>query len=359
MLKSGKFSDKKILLLDKDRKTKNDRTWCFWEEKEGFFEEIVYSKWDAISFLSDTFSAEMNIRPYQYKMIRGIDFYQYCFQEINKHANVEMQYGTLGDIKYEKDFLILSIDKIVYRLKNTGTNIFNSIYNPGVTGKKNIRLLQHFKGWRIETKTAYFDTATAVMMDFRVKQHHGTSFAYVLPFTTNTALVEYTLFTKQLLESNQYDEELKNYIDTFLRIKDYTITEEEFGVIPMTNEKFNFRGKEWNIGTAGGQTKASSGYTFQFIQKQSQQILACLLSGKSLQSLSPPATRFRFYDHTLLHILYYNKLPGKQIFSQLFQKNKPQQVLKFLDNESSFAEEVKIISTLPVWPFLKAAFRQL
>ena len=44
MIKSGKFSDKKILLIDKEPKTKNDRTWCFWEKGNGFFENIVAKK---------------------------------------------------------------------------------------------------------------------------------------------------------------------------------------------------------------------------------------------------------------------------------------------------------------------------
>ena len=39
MIKSGKFADKKILLIDKEPKTKNDRTWCFWEKQDGFFED--------------------------------------------------------------------------------------------------------------------------------------------------------------------------------------------------------------------------------------------------------------------------------------------------------------------------------
>jgi lycopene beta-cyclase len=166
------------------------------------------------------------------------------------------------------------------------------------------------------------------------------------------------LFTKELLLKEQYDAELKEYISQYLGISNYKVIEEEFGVIPMTNERVNFGLDGWQIGTAGGQTKASTGYTFQFIQKQSQQITDCLIGEKNLNYLPRTAKRFRFYDNTFLHILYHNKLPGKKIFTQLFKKNKPQQVLKFLDNESSLAEELKIISTLPTWPFLKAALKQ-
>jgi lycopene beta-cyclase len=197
-------------------------------------------------------------------------------------------------------------------------------------------------------------------MDFRVHQQAGTTFAYVLPVDAHTALVEYTLFTPELLAPEQYDLELRNYIRDYLNIQEYTIREEEFGIIPMTDEKFQIhRNGVIHIGTAGGQTKASSGYTFRFIQKQSDEILRRLLKGESLTQLKGTPWRFRFYDNTLLHILFHKSLPGNLIFPTLFRKNKATQVLKFLDNESTFVEELGIISSLPTWPFLKAALKQL
>jgi lycopene beta-cyclase len=196
-------------------------------------------------------------------------------------------------------------------------------------------------------------------MDFRADQKHGTAFVYCMPFTDTKALVEYTLITKELLQPEQYDEELKNYIDQFLHNTSYRIEEKEFGVIPMTNHRFPAHHNNIiNIGTAGGQTKASSGYTFRFIQKHSAEIVKQLIS--TGQPFVPRMDkRFHFYDSTLLHILYHNTLPGKKIFTDFFKKNKPQQVLRFLDNESSVKDELKIISSLPVFPFLKAALKQL
>ena len=360
MLRSGSFANKKILLVDKESKIRNDRTWCFWEKENGFFEEIVYKKWNSLSFASDDFSSSFDITPYQYKMIRGADFYRYCFDEISRHSHVEVVYGDVKGWEYSRESITLKMDDTETRLFDTETNIFNSVYKPGEPNKKTIWLLQHFKGWVIETNRPSFKPEEATMMDFRVHQDHGTSFAYVLPFTPTRALVEYTLFTKELLTKEQYDAELKNYINSYLGISEFIVGEEEFGVIPMTNEKFNFGWNgAWQIGAAGGQTKASTGFTFQFIQKQSEQIVDSLVAGKSLNDLPRTPDRFRFYDNTLLHILYHNTLPGKKIFTRLFQKNKPQQVLKFLDNESSMIDELKIISSLPTWPFLKAAIRQL
>jgi len=358
MIKCGKFTEKKMLLIDKEPKTKNDRTWCFWETQPGFFEDIVYRKWDKISFLSDDFSATTNISPYQYKMIRGVDFYNYCFEEIKKNPGIEILNGNLSAGYSHKEGVTIKIDDKTHHLDSA--TVFNSIADLENKLPGEIKLLQHFKGQVIESAKPVFNPEIASIMDFRVHQDHGTTFAYVLPFSETKALVEYTLFTKTLLEQQQYDVELKRYLAEILKLEDYTVLDTEFGVIPMTNRKFEFQNHDvFNIGTAGGQTKASSGYTFQFIQKQSQQIADCLANGDSLYTILDPPKRFRFYDNTLLHILYHNKLQGKKIFTSLFQKNKSQDVLRFLDNETSLKEELKIISSLPTWPFFKAALKQI
>ena len=359
MIKSKKFADKKVLLIDKEPKTKNDRTWCYWEKENGFFEDIVCKKWDTISFLSDDFSSDMVIAPYQYKMIRGIDLYQYCFKEIGQQENIDILYGNITQSLVHKDGITIHIDGRMEHFDYA--TIFNSILPTQTHSPGNISLLQHFKGWMIETPEAAFDTSRAVFMDFRVRQKDDTTFAYVLPITSTIALVEYTLFSKELLPDEAYENELKSYLSDFLQIRDFRVIDKEFGVIPMTTKKFFFydESRRFNIGTAGGMTKASSGYTFQFIQKQADKIIDHMLNNEPLSKIPGVPGRYNFYDKVLLDVLYNRRVAGKDIFTMLFQKNQPQQVLKFLDNESSISEELKIISGLPTLPFLKAALKQI
>ena len=358
MIHSGQFTDKKILLVDKDDKQKNDRTWCFWETEPGLFDSIVYKRWESAWFYGQDLSRKLELPPYHYKLIRGIDFYTYCFNLLRQQPNFEIRTGDIKAIKSEtgQSWIQLGDEKIF------ATYIFNSIlFEKPILKKKEHLLLQHFKGWVIETEKPAFNPGEATLMDFRVSQHHKTTFVYVMPFSETSALVEYTLFTEKLLEPLEYDDELRKYINRFLKVDSYTITEEEFGIIPMTNHQFPMGdGNIVNIGTAGGQTKASSGYTFRFIQKHAASLVESLVRTGTPFIKRPAGTkRFKFYDSTLLYILKHNKLPGDKIFTQLFKKNKPQQVLRFLDNESSLKDELKIISTLPTWPFLKAALKQL
>jgi len=100
-------------------------------------------------------------------------------------------------------------------------------------------------------------------MDFSVEQQGNTRFMYVLPTSSTEALLEYTLFSKDLLSKDEYENEIETYLHK-LGITEYEIVEKEQGTIPMTSYQFWKHNTKniLNIGSAGGWTKASTGYTF-------------------------------------------------------------------------------------------------
>jgi lycopene beta-cyclase len=354
-IQSGKFRDKKILLIDQAPKTSNDRTWCFWETGEGLFQSIVHKQWNKVWFHSDGFSRLLNISPYTYKMVRGIDFYQYCFQQISQQENITVKYAAVDSINYDETSVTCGNENFYADF------IFNSILlEPPKLKTGQFYLKQHFRGWMIETAEAAFQESEATLMDFRVSQQHGTTFTYILPVSPTKAMVEYTLFTKELLQPAEYDEGLSSYITQFISGMPYQVLEVETGVIPMTNYEFTARKKNVvNIGSAGGLTKPSSGYTFYFIQQHSRALAnALILTGKPF--IAPLySQRFRYYDSVLLNVLSTGKLPGSKVFTDMFRRNKPTDILKFLNNESSLGSDLRIISSLPVRPFMLAGIQQI
>ena len=357
MLQSEEFKDCRYLLVDKDQKKVNDRTWCFWEKGEGFFDSIVHKRWDKVWFHGEGFSKQFNIAPYQYKMIRGIDLYQHCLNILVKKENVRIIFEPINSITNLKGKGVVELHNGV----RFGARkwLFNSIpFDPPKAEPGTHYLKQHFKGWFIETAEPFFDPSSNTLMDFRVNQEHGTTFVYTMPLDETHALIEYTLFTENLLQQEQYDEGLRNYISDYLQLSDYSIKEEEFGVIPMTG--FTFPERDGNIvyiGTAGGQTKPSSGYTFQFVQQHSAAILKSLLKKGHPFPRKQHGGRFRFYDNVLLDVLVNEDLPGDKIFTRLFKRNSAQRIFRFLDNHSYLPEELLLISSLPTMPFLRAARR--
>ena len=352
------FRDKKILLVDKEEKNKNDRTWCFWEKESGFFQPIVFHEWKKLWFHGEGYDALNDIYPYTYKLIRGIDFYQHCFELIRQAPQVTVRYGAVDHLVSTEAGTWMEMD---------GEQIFSEYVFSSLIPEKHhakndeITLLQHFKGWFIESVSPVFDPSAATLMDFRVPQTHGTTFVYVMPFSPTSALVEYTLFSGALLDERAYDSSIQDYISRILHIDSYEVRDKEFGVIPMTSRAFPSKlNNIIYLGTAGGQTKPSSGYTFNFIQRHSDRLIKSLENtGKPMPGAGFPDKRFRLYDHTLLHILANKKMEGEKIFTGLFSHNKMTEVLQFLDNETTVGQELRLVSALPTRLFLRAALRQL
>jgi lycopene beta-cyclase len=358
LLQEPTLQNKSILILDKEQKNSNDRTWCFWEKEPGPFEAIVHAKWNTLEFLSTNYKAQLDLASYTYKMIQGIDFYEYVLKLAKKFTNVSFLKEPILSITSAKNSAIVTTEKNTY----TGTYVFNStgLFNPKMTEENS--LLQHFKGWVIETKEPVFDAEIGRLMDFSVCQDNGTTFMYVLPTSKTTALIEYTLFSKKILAKEKYTLALEKYILEDLNINDYTIAHEEFGVIPMSLAKFkkNPMKNVINIGTAGGFTKASTGYTFQFIQKDVAEIIANLKAGNNINTESSfKKQQYAWYDRTLIDVLLTEKLPGRQVFSMIFNKNEPEKILAFLANESKFIDDIAIMSSLPIGAFLTSGIKQL
>lgn len=358
MLLSGKFNDKSILLIDGNTKKTNDRTWCFWDE-DNLFDEIASKKWNQAVFANEKFNRVLELTPYQYKKINGLDFYNLIFEEIAKHPNVEIVRETVVDIEDYIDVVEVLTSKGNQYLSS---KVFNSIFIPNVICNSKIiesqtkfpLIQQHFVGWFIKSKEAVFTPNCATFMDFSVEQKGNTRFMYVLPTSENEALLEYTLFSKDLLSKEAYEAEIHKYIEN-LGITEYEILEKEQGNIPMTCYPFWKHNTKniINIGSAGGWTKASTGYTFKNASKKSKALVQFLKSESDFTKFHKK-DKFWFYDLLLLDILSSKNELGSKIFSSMFRRGNSTVIFKFLDEETSIWEDLQVIWKCPKMIFVKA-----
>jgi lycopene beta-cyclase len=357
MAKDSFFDNASILIIDKEKKTSNDRTWCFWENGEGEWDELLHKSWDKILFESNIYKNTIPLQSYAYKMLRSGIFYDKLWNFIDTKNNIRFIEDTVVDIKASTNGAIVETLKSNYFT----TKLLNSIdLNKNYTlQKKYPVLLQHFCGWFIETDKNLFDDSTATFMDFTVDQKRNTRFMYVLPISPNKALFEYTLFSKEVLTKDEYEGELLKYLDTKF-ITEYTITEIEQGVIPMTSYKFWMQNSKniLHIGTVGGWTKASTGYTFKNTSKKTIQLISFLKAENDFTHFRKK-TRFWWYDLLLIDVLSsYNHL-GSKLFSTLFKRNSLKNVFRFLDEETSFIEDLRIMLSMPPLRFIVALFRRV
>lgn len=358
MISDNFFSGKSILLLDKDAKQTNDRTWCFWEKGEGKFDALVYKKWNHIYFGGKQFSKRYKINPYTYKMIRGIDFYQSLLQQVKSHPRIVFKKAEVSEVKDNGAQVTVSTSSEQF----TASKVFNSIfkYEMATHQTKYPVLQQHFVGWFVKTQKPIFDADQATYMDFSIPQKGNTRFMYVLPTSPNEALIEYTLFSEDLLPKEEYENAIREYLEKDLECSDYEIVATEMGSIPMTCYDFqeHHSANVRYIGTAGGWAKPSTGYTFMSTAKKIPKLIDHIKTGKPLHQLRFK-NKFWYYDLLFLDVLFTDNAIGHQVFESLFRNRTPQQVFKFLDEETSYLEDFGHILGSPKIPFTKALLRRL
>ncbi|MGF1671114.1 MAG: lycopene cyclase family protein [Balneolaceae bacterium] len=351
--------EKKILVVDENLYPANDKTWCFWDMKNIPFDTLIRSEWKRLTVISPEYTFTGDLQDSSYHALSSYDFTHHVLDFAREFNNIHFLESE-----------ILSFDETgsgAELLTNDGrfgaNLIFQSVFSPPdiESAKSDISLKQHFKGWEIETTENLFDKQKAILMDFDIDQRNGFSFMYHLPLSEKRSLVEYTLFTKELLPRDDYDPVIMKYLsDKFgMEQSDFTVHRTEYGVIPMEDKRYPvwYNKNTMNIGTVGGWTKPSTGYTFTRIQQRCKKIVEALEKGLHPEIRNGSSYRFRVYDIMILYLINSDPQKSVHLFQTLFKTSGFDKVLKFLDEKTSFAEELVIFSKLPYKPFFEAIYK--
>ena len=351
MIEDNFFRDKKILLIEKNNKSINDRTWGFWDNKVNVLDSIIFKSWDNAEFIDSSFRKSFSLSPYKYMMVKAVDFYSHFLEKIDNASNFEYVNASISEIvsNTNHNYVNTSIGKFSSKL------IFSSLpLNNNINFNKYPLLNQSFIGWTIETVEDVFDENKMTLMDFDRDQKNETRFIYTLPFSSKRALIEYTLFSETLISDKEYEDGIKEYLNK-RGINDYRVLEKEKGNIPMTCYPFEKSNtdKLIYIGTAGGWTKPSTGYTIKNTIEKTKELVSFIQSNQSLKKFKK-RNRFWYYDLLLLDVLKSTKGNGYKSFSYMFKRNNPIKILKFLDEKTNLNEELPILLSVNKIVFIKA-----
>lgn len=348
---------KKILLLDKAFQEYAPRTWCFWEEGSSCWDSLTARTWQQAEFFSQKEHLVTSLAPYAYKMIHAEALRAQAWKWMARYPAITVEELAADSLQESAALVTIYTPLGCY----TASYVFDSRLPADTLQQyKGTVLYQQFSGWYVQSDKPVFDPHTARLMDFRMDQQEAVAFCYLLPLDACQALVEYTLFAATLQPHDSLEQALRAYLQQHYPGVSMNIRSKEEGVIPMADFPVPHSGARIiPIGTAGGCTKPSSGYTFTFVRQHTAAIMAALRRGEApcaFQQLLP--ARFRFYDRVLLRIIKQYPCKGAAIFFRLFKKNTAPAVFRFMNNASSLKEELALFCTLPVWLFLGAALQE-
>ena len=353
------LSDKKILIVDQSLAPENDKTWCFWDDHEPPFRDLIYHHWTDAEVSSFGNRSIEHLSNYTYYCIRSGDFQAHVLNILKDHPNIDLLESSIERLSFNGRHPILYTESSTFK----ADYIFQSCFTPWDEAEDRPQhpLIQHFLGWEISASNSIFDHSVFTLMDFDETFDEGIAFIYMLPWTETTALIEYTIFSDTLLDKKRYEEKISLYLNNRFHLQpvDYNIDRKEFGKIPMEDRPHKpwYKPKIINLGTVGGVTKPSTGYTFKRIQKQTDTIVKNLLAGSSLQPQSPSNKRFKAYDLWLLQIIDQHPQDAFHVFNDLFKNNSLDDVFRFLAEETSVQDDLKIMRSVPYIPFLRAIWK--
>ena len=330
-----KLENKTLAIIEPRLEYKKDKTWSFWKVLSHNFNDCVKKNWENFTVNIPTQTKHLECNSYPYQSIDSGLFYKKINNRLKENKNISF-YKDIKEISLKNSF------------------VFNSV--PTFTANNNNNLWQHFCGVEIETKNNFFDDTLINLMDFDCEQRDNVHFFYTLPYSKNKALVETTWLSK--IDNNlqkDYDNQIKDYIENHLNLKNYKITYKEEGAIPLFHPSNNTDKNKINIGTAGAMTRLSTGYTFLNIQEHSKYIR------KNIENISNVKKyeinkKYKFLDKIFLSVLQEHPKKMPEIFFKMF-KGSPKTVIKFLSNKSNFLEDLSIIFKMPKWIFIKALFK--
>jgi lycopene beta-cyclase len=161
------------------------------------------------------------------------------------------------------------------------------------------------------------------------------------------------------LDSPEYDVALRGYLRQRWDVapdQGVTVEAVEDGAIPMTDAPFDRRvgARVFRLGTAGGATRPSTGYTFATMQRQADTVASKLLDGRTPVPPRPYPARHRWMDAILLRALDRGYVQGPELFAGMFAANPSQRVVRFLDGLSGPLDEVALMRSTPTLPMLRA-----
>jgi len=330
---NDKLKEKTLAIIETRKEYKRDKTWSFWKVFNHNFDDCVIKSWNNFTINSPDSSHELTNKKFPYQSIDSGKFYKKINSKLSTNSNISF-FKNLSEINSENSI------------------IFNSVHEKELDKSK---LWQHFQGIEIETPKNIFDEEIINLMDFNCDQRNDVHFFYTLPFSKNKALIETTWLSNLEDQSlTDYDLQLENYIENNLGIKNYKINFTERGAIPLFHPLIKNNNKTIYIGSAGGMTRLSTGYTFLNIQEHSKYIVRNIDKIEKIKMYNI-GKKYHFLDKIFLRVLKNNPDKMPKIFFEMFRTSSSC-VIKFLSNKSNIFEDINIIRRMPKLIFMRALF---
>ena len=339
-----------ICIIDNtSRENRIRKTWSYWNTYDHPFRHL--EKEPNLTLQIKNFEKTiLNCDDYNYCSIDSFDFDEYVLKKIDNCSNITINFEeTINNIEEVNDGFHVDMGTGIIQTKY----IFDSRPNRSLGDMKQV-----FKGLFVEFKEPLKDFIPT-LMDFSNKDKFH--FIYSLPMGSNQYLFESTYYSVSKIDKTQMTTEVHEYIKKTYTTQ-YSVIREEYGEIPLST-KVNLNMSDSNIiniGIPAGSTRASTGYTFLNIQKQSDEYVKMLNGYKYVEYPKTFKNKIlRKMDNVLLMIIRDEPSKSMSILYSMFEKNTANRTIRFLSDIPTILDILCIVWSMPKLLFIKYAIRSI
>ena len=129
-LVSSPLRNSSILIVEKSRQARNDRTWAFWTQTPTLFDAITCRSWHSLLIASGRKQQTLRLGPYNYKVIRGDDFTRRAYELLSLFPNVQIVQGRVDTVADGPTGVTVSAHGQDHESRYKGRWVFDSKIQP-------------------------------------------------------------------------------------------------------------------------------------------------------------------------------------------------------------------------------------
>jgi len=349
------WGDRSVLLVDDPHVHPPAAAWGFWSIDDGPLAAAVSRSYREVRVHAGGADRRLALGRYRYRVVRRPELDRVVRALLAGRAGIQVRSGRVQRIHDLGDHATVTVDGETIACRWA----FDSVSGPDGAQPVDARLA--FTGWEVRTDRSVFDPEVPVLFDFRTPQEDGARFVYVLPDEPDRALVELTEFVPRSAQPPSVAQRrtaLRRYLSEVVGVDHYDIVRAESAVLPLrTRPRRRRTGSVLAIGATGGLVKASTGYAFQRIQRDSAAITASLVRYGHPFALPVAPPRYELLDAVLLDVLEHDPGQLELAFARLFRPNAVERTLAFLDEATTLRDDLRMMASMRPWPYLAGLAR--
>ena len=355
-LAASDWRDRRVLLVDRDERPSEHRIWAYWSTSPAAAGNPLAGAetltWGRLAVHAAGHTHLLDPAPYTYRLVTGRDLLRVADA---------LAATAPGFARATAAVLAIDDGQGPGNVALHGGRVLRADWvfdsRPPAAARPG-EVAMRFLGQEIAASRPVFDPTIATFMDFRAGTAGRVRFGYTLPLSPTHALVEIAEFADPTLDDGPDAAALERYLTQTYPATDWRTLRQEHGELPLRPPpRQRGSGRVLPVGLPGGLLKPSTGYAFSRIVRDTAAITGSLVCHGHPFALPVRRARHRLLDQVLLQVVRDEPERIEAAFARMFTGNPTRRVLRFLDEDTSTGEEIRLAATLPMGAFLRAARR--